>query len=459
MTEEYTIRVTDASEQQDELVDMLSREFGVEREEASRRVAPGNLLGKEYVTKERAESLREELARMGIEAEVVERRHRKEHKDAPEPIPAEAIEDEVQPRESHVPISEVAFDLETVLGSVTFPGIAIKDLDYAKLREGRITTNERGEYELGVRLSRSALGEHVFPERPKVLNVNLDGDRLRHREEDVPPSIQGFLPEHLSRRPIPGKLSEDLRTKPRIEVDLPEREEGVHEPTTIFGADDRYVFNDTDFPWSTVGRVTTPGGVSSGVMVGPRHVLLANHAIDWRSDGSVGWVKFTPSYFDGSSPFGTAWGRRVYWDGRKVDGSDGINRSEGQHDYVVVVLNGRLGDVTGWMGSRGWSDSWDGGSYWSHVGYPGDLTSAQRPTYQSNISLDGSFWDREIHTRVWHKADVWPGQSGGPFFGWWSGESWPRVVSVQSGQNSDENSASGGGHMIDLIRRARNEYP
>lgn len=459
MSKDYTVRVTETGEQQDELVDMVAREFGVELEEAKKRVVAGDLLGTEHVDRKRAQTLRDELVEMGVQAEVVERRHRKQYEGAPEPLAAEDVADEVQPREPQVPLSEVAIDLETLLGSVTSPALTIRGLDNAQLRDGRIAPAKTGEYELGVDLSRSVLGEHVFPERPEVLNVDLDHDRLRHRDEAIPPSIEGFLPEHLGRHAVPDKLSEDLRTKPRIQVDLEDREEGVHEPTTIFGADDRYAFNDTSFPWCTVGRVDTPGGTSSGAMVGPRHLLMASHAVDWRSDGSAGWVKFTPSYFDGSAPFGTAWGTRVYWDGLKVDGSDGINRSEGQHDYVVVVLNTRMGNLTGWMGSRGWSDSWDGGSYWSHIGYPGDLTSAQRPTYQGNISLDGSFWDREVHTRIWHKGDVWPGQSGGPFFGWWSGEPWPRAVSVQSGQNSDENSASGGDHMIDLIRRARNDYP
>jgi len=93
------------------------------------------------------------------------------------------------------------------------------------------------------------------------------------------------------------------------------------------------------------------------------------------------------------------------------------------------------------------------------LGYPGDLAGAQRPSFQSGISLDGSFWDREVHTRIFHRGDVWPGQSGGPFFAWWAGESWPRLVADQSGQDSDENSASGGAHLVDCIIRARSDFP
>jgi V8-like Glu-specific endopeptidase len=193
-------------------------------------------------------------------------------------------------------------------------------------------------------------------------------------------------------------------------------------------------------------------------MVGPRHLLTCSHAIQWKSGGGAGWVKFTPSYFDGSAPFGEAWGTRVYYY-NKADGSDGLSRHEEQYDYVVVVLGSRIGDLTGWMGGRSWSDDWDDESYWRHIGYPGDLASGQRPSYQRDIAMDGSFWDREAHTRIFHQGDVWPGQSGGSFFAWWSGENYPSVVAVQSAQNSDENIASGGSDMIDLIIRARSEHP
>ncbi|RXM57796.1 hypothetical protein, partial [Chryseobacterium sp. CH1] len=59
-----------------------------------------------------------------------------------------------------------------------------------------------------------------------------------------------------------------------------------------------------------------------------------------------------------------------------------------QYDYVVIVLDRPIGNSTGWLGSKSYSDSWDGGAYWTHAGYPGDLTGTQRPTYQTGIALD-----------------------------------------------------------------------
>jgi hypothetical protein len=136
-----------------------------------------------------------------------------------------------------------------------------------------------------------------------------------------------------------------------------------------------------------------------------------------------------------------------------------IDFIEGMYDYVVVVLNTNIGNLTGWMGSRGYTDSWDGGTYWSHIGYPGDLSAGNRPSFQNNISLDGAWYEFDSHESMATRADVWPGQSGGPYFGWWSGEVGPRAVAVQSSQSSSENDASGGQDMVDLIIRAKNEHP
>ena len=82
------------------------------------------------------------------------------------------------------------------------------------------------------------------------------------------------MPDHLPFRPIPQRLPKELEAKPRIQVPLSKkRQKDIQEPTTIFPPDNRYTFNDTAYPWCTVGRVDTPAGLASGVMVGPRHLL------------------------------------------------------------------------------------------------------------------------------------------------------------------------------------------
>jgi V8-like Glu-specific endopeptidase len=147
-------------------------------------------------------------------------------------------------------------------------------------------------------------------------------------------------------------------------------------------------FSDTSFPWCTVGRVDVTGGSGSGALVGPRHPLCTSHMMTWNPDNTVNQITFTPSYFDGNAPFGNS--GIIHWYAyRKVVGPN-LSSDDTEEDYVVLVLSNRLGDVCGWMGTRGYSDSWNGLAVWSHIGYPGDLTGAARPTFQNGISIDST---------------------------------------------------------------------
>lgn len=302
--------------------------------------------------------------------------------------------------------------------------------------EIKVNVPEFGVYEKRPDLSFTAVGKEDFV---------IDPDAF----VELPP----FRPDHLAFQPTPPKLPKSFKTIKNVFDIFPDPKQNY--ATTVFGTDNRRLFRDSSYPWGCCGKVRTALGAGSGVMIGPRHLLTVSHVVQWNSDGSAGWINFTPAEFDSSGPFGTANGTRIYYR-RKVTGPT-LNRDEMQHDYVVVVLDRRMGEVTGWLGSKSWSDGWDNEPYWAHVGYPGDLNSGARPSYQGSIPLDGSFWDRERHTRIFHQGDVWPGQSGGPFFAWWSNG--PHAVAVQSAQNSSENTASGGSEMVDLVIRARNEYP
>ncbi len=121
------------------------------------------------------------------------------------------------------------------------------------------------------------------------------------------------------------------------------------------------------------------------------------------------------------APFGESFGANIYWY-VKEDGDGFISGNEGNLDYVVVVLDRRLGETTGWMGARGYDDDWDNLAAWSHMGYPVDLNSGQRPTWQGGVKVDGTDADAQS---ILHQADVFPGQSGGPVFGFWPVKSAP----------------------------------
>lgn len=318
---------------------------------------------------------------------------------------------------------------------------------------------DTGLFRVDLELPRAALGVHAYP--PGVGGTKLDARRKLLTEDAAHAVLTGHLPDHLALRAVPQRLDKRLVVAKKIDALGAAKDPQTRWATTVFAPDNRYTFNDTAFPWCTAGRVeTSAGGWASGVMIGPRHLLTCSHAIQWFANPDpyvAGWIKFIPSYFDGSEPFGAAWGTHIYWE-QQVAGPT-IDGTEARNDYVVVTLDRRLGDLTGWMGSRTYDDAWDNGNYWSHIGYPGDLASGTRPSYQGGFSLNGDDTEPATNQAIYHTADVWPGQSGGPFFGWWDGEPWPRVVADQSWQNSTTNGASGGSRMVDLIIRARNDWP
>lgn len=263
-----------------------------------------------------------------------------------------------------------------------------------------------------------------------------------------------FCPDHLDQDFNPKADKAGAKTPIFIDRTTFMQPEGSR---TIFGADNRTVYNSTAYPWGCVGRVETALGIGSGAMVGPRHLLTCAHVIDFKSDGSTGWVKFAPMYYNGpNATFGTANGIKTYYK-YKVNGSDGLNSTEQQYDFVVVVLDRNIGNQTGWFGAKAYTDSWDGLASWTHAGYPMDKTGAQRPTYQNSIALDGDALTTDAHQAMYHQGDIWPGQSGGPFWGYWG--STPYVVAVQSWQTASNNGASGGSDLVDLVNKARTEYP
>jgi V8-like Glu-specific endopeptidase len=297
-------------------------------------------------------------------------------------------------------------------------------------------------------------------------------------EEADPPPIKAENPERAAGRLDPWSVTEfskgtrqqflDLKFLPQQSERLPESplRQDEDKPTHVFGTDTRYVFNDTAFPWCTTGRVETPNGSGAGCMIGRNLLLTCSHVMQWNADGSVGWVKFQPAYYNGPRPqFGTAWGTYVLW-WNKAQG--GLSDFETAFDYVVVVLDRNMGDLTGYPGYRSYHDSWNGGVYWQHIGYPGDLTGGQRPAFFGN----GAFSSTGDHSTsgqtgkvMGHFMDITPGHSGGPYWGWWPNEPWPRIVSVQSAEastpannTSGDNEGGGGAALSTLIAYARANY-
>lgn len=260
------------------------------------------------------------------------------------------------------------------------------------------------------------------------------------RTSGGPLGLEPHRPDHLGLKAVPAKYRPPRRPK------LLRRDGSRLDPLYIFDPDGRWTYHDHDWPWCCLGQVSNlSGGLASGVLIGPRHVLTASHALDWNAP----WAFFTANRHGSSNQgVGQAW---CVWYYEKIGGVDSENVDE---DYVVLVLDKPLG--LGYFGAKTYVDDWDDGHFWSHVGYPSDMQNATWPAYQDGFAMveeDGG----KMKAMSTEDGDMTYGQSGGPVFGWWDNA--PYAVGVVSGQGAGMNWISGGYSMVRLIQRARLETP
>ena len=277
----------------------------------------------------------------------------------------------------------------------------------------------------------------------------------------------GYRPPHLAVEFVPPRVPLSLRERSRPPFDFDPLREGRSRPLCVTDPDARMLYDPLTFPWRTMGRVETPVGISSGCTIGPRHLLTSAHGIQWLA-GETGWVRFDPAYDRGPGPYGTAFATRVIFWLRNVP-ARGISLHEQAFDYVVCVLDWRIGDVVGYPGFITYANRWNGGEFWQTMGYPNDLAGAERPAFQNKASILHDHPETsqgQTGLRLDHLMDVTPGHSGGAVWGWFDEEPWPRVVAVQSAEancpitsDTQFNDAGGGPALSALIAYARSAYP
>ena len=253
--------------------------------------------------------------------------------------------------------------------------------------------------------------------------------------------LEPFLPEFVGSRPVPKRVR--LRRRHSLQ-----RRDGTKlEPLYVFPPDGRHTYYDLEYPWMCVGQVECNGSISTGALVGPRHVLASSHALDWNAP----WAVFRAHHFgDYNRAVGHTW---CVWYYEKLGAVDSETMDE---DYVVCVLDQPIGYDLGWFGSRTYVDDWDHGLYWAHCGYASDIGLAEFPTYQDGIALqeeDGG--NMKAMSSI--TADLTEAHSGGPVFGWW--DNGPYIVGVVCGQGQGRNWISGGTSMVRLIQDALAQTP
>jgi hypothetical protein len=251
---------------------------------------------------------------------------------------------------------------------------------------------------------------------------------------------------------------------------------GSVDPLFIYPPDGRHVFQDTTYPWRACGRVTTNTGQGAGALVGPRHLLTASHVVGW-TNNDAGWLLFQPDYYD-TDVFPSSYSQIVY-SYEHVIGSPSGEYSVAE-DYVVCVLADRLGDQLGWLGTTTYSDDWDGGSYFNHVGYPDDIGGGTKPAWELWFSIANSwspgFFETGSGLDIETFASLNHGDSGGPIFGWWNNGPYggdpagPYIVAVVSAQGTlspvvtdlssrTANWLAGGSELPDLVNQVVSDYP
>ena len=234
-------------------------------------------------------------------------------------------------------------------------------------------------------------------------------------------------------------------------------------PLYIFGADNRIAYKDTTWPWGLVGKVfNSDGKMGTGALIGKRLIATAGHMLPWNSIAAGSWwMRFVPAYYNGVSLFGSS----VY---SYVSDCKGYNTSGDVtgYDFGVCRLYTPLGNSLGYFGYNGYDDDWEDDPYWTLLGYPSAVAAGQKPSYQTSISVIDDDGDSNGGLEIESEADVTPGNSGGPFFGWWNGD--PRLIGVISGEEEEYsfpfsidkvNVAAGGSGFTNLMAWGRTHWP
>lgn len=278
------------------------------------------------------------------------------------------------------------------------------------------------------------------------------------------------------------------------------------------GPDNRRFLTDRRFPWAAIGRSRVPGDIdhATGVLVGPRHVLTASHAVPWidispnpkapdlRYDAHNKPMFFAPGYQDGQgpvTPFGDIPVAKVvtampylpspFAPVGVVDANTGGPVNARPLDLAVLILAEPVGKAVGWFGFTGWNKEWNGKAMWSHVGYPKLFDQVPlpltygRPTWQgpdSNpVIIEPKTTDFRLPngavikaSNMVHTFDLESGHSGGPIFTWFQNEPAPRVAAVVNGRrNKPEpghfiepgHNAAGGSYLVNMIDYALKTFP
>lgn len=241
---------------------------------------------------------------------------------------------------------------------------------------------------------------------------------------------EGTLPP-----PKPGARVSDIDepVNPALRVVDGEIVVGTSDRVTVNG-ESRKRFSDAAYPWRAIGKIKfgkDAGWGCTAALVGPRHILTNSHCVDKDYP-----IYFYPSYYNGTYLTGTqktTWGIHYYAGNNPSETKTGTFKLgagfKGENDWAIIVLNERAGDSFGWLGSKNFSESWFGKSFWTMVSYPNIALNeyAKYPLHEKDCAIHGN---KDGYLQ--HACDSQGGASGSPMFAWWDGQ--PYIVAVNWGE-------------------------
>ncbi|EJT78241.1 hypothetical protein GGTG_03343 [Gaeumannomyces tritici R3-111a-1] len=294
--------------------------------------------------------------------------------------------------------------------------------------------------------------------QPKPLHIAEESEIAPFKEATdplPPPTPIPFTREvfpianFTSLPPYEGAIAASRRRARAAGGEEEEEEDESLLPRDINGADDRKLYTGpAELPYSAMGRLLSRNGfVCSATLVGPRHVASARHCYQ----AGVG-LRFQPLYDRGERLDGAFVTAAISKKGEVAQMCDH------KDDWVVFVIDQRLGQQYGWLGFRTLNSDIAGKSSWWNFGYPTDLGSGERPYYQGPFAADLlPTLQCQNGGPLTSDMDAASGQSGGPL--WVNQPDGAYMVGMHSASQPGFSVAAHGSEWFDALSYARANYP